>query len=429
MDRLGNGKTIRILLATGDGRSLRARLGEEAGGGVAWTAVGRLEHAVELLRHERWDAVLLVPDLPDGEGPASVGRLRAAATDIAVLVVSAAADEGEALAYLEAGAQDYLDATELAKGTLLRAIRYALARIRAEQGAAGSPVPERSMGLAERAILGGRQPPARGTAAAGRQPSGEPSPPRVLARDERVLYYQPQLSPRDGTMVGVEALIRWRHAEPGMPASERFVPLAEERGLVQPAGEWALRTACTQLKRWRADGFTTGRITVTLSARDLLHRDPSDSLLQFLSASAQDPGAHETGDGAPGEGEPLDLVDLIVLGARVSIDDIGAGYASLGHLKRLPVEILKLDRSFAHHLEREPWDTAIVTSVIELGHKLGLKTVAEGVETGRQFAFLRRQGCDAVQGNLVCPPLPTEAFAAWLRGRKRGENLANAAGA
>jgi EAL domain-containing protein (putative c-di-GMP-specific phosphodiesterase class I) len=233
-------------------------------------------------------------------------------------------------------------------------------------------------------------------------------------------------------VVGVEALIRWHQAEAGMAASERFVPLAEERGLIEPIGAWALRAAGAQLLRWQSDGLATGGIAVTLSARELLRRDPGENPLQLIGVSGRDIGVAELvhdARGAQGETERLDLGRLVALGARVTIDDVIADRASLRQLKRLPVDFLKLDGSFAQRLEREPWDTAIVTSAIELGHDLGFRTVAEGVETGRQFGFLRRQGCDAVQGNLVCPPLPSDAFAAWLRGRNNKASLASAAGA
>ncbi len=431
MGRLGQGETVRILLAIGDGPSLCTRLAKEAGGGFAWAAVGRLEQALELLRHERWDVVLLDPYLPDSEGPTSVVRLRAAAPDIAVLIVSAKADEREALAFLEAGAQDYLDRIDLVSDTLLRAIRYALGRMRAAMRLSGLISRDRPMALVERATFAAR-PSLVDENAAAKRPDMAESLRRALARDELVLYYQPQVSPCDGAVAGVEAMIRWRQAETELPAAERFLPLAEERGLIEPVGGWALRTAGAQLGRWQADGLTTGRIAVTLAARELLGRDPGESLPRLLGVSGRDAAALELVDGARGaqeETEPVDLARLIVLGARVTIDDVVADRAALNRLKRPPVEILKLDRSFAQHLEREPWDTAIVTSVIELGHDLGLKTVAEGIETGRQFGFLRRQGCDAVQGNLVCPPLPADAFAAWLRGRKNNANLASAAGA
>jgi len=431
MGRLGQGDTVRILLAIEDGPSLCTRLAKEAGVGFAWAAVDRLEQALELLRHERWDAVLLDPDLSDSEGPASVSRLRAAAPDIAILIVSAKPDEREALAYLEAGAQDYLDRIEFAGGTLLRAIRFALGRMRAATRLSGLIARDRPMALVERMAFPARPVFVDDHAAAKRADMAE-SLRRALARDELVLYYQPQVSPSDGGVAGVEAMIRWRQAEEEAPSTERFLPLAEERGLIEVVGVWALRTAGAQLARWRADGLTTGRLAVTLSARELLRRDPGSSLLRLLGVTDREAAALELADGARATHaatEPADLARLVALGARIAIDNVAADRAVLDRLRRLPVEILKLDRSFAQLLEREPWDTAIVTSAIELSHDLGLRMVAEGVETGRQFGFLRRQGCDAVQGNLVCPPLPPDAFAAWLRGRKNNTNLASAAGA
>ena len=432
MGRFGQGDTIRTLLATEDGASLCARLAKETGGGYAWAAVGDLEQALELLRHERWDAVLLDPSVAHESGPISVARLRSAAPNVAVLILSTKTDEREAFAYLEAGAQDYLDRRELTAGVLLRAVRYAIGRTRAGMRLAG-PIPhDRPIALLERAALPSRQATADEKVAAGSRTNLELSLRRALGRDELVVYYQPQVSPSAGTVVSVEAMIRWRQAEAGMPATERLLPLAEERGLVEPVGTWALRAAGAQILRWRSDLLATGGIAVTLPARDLLRRDPAESPLQLIGVSGRNIGVAELvhdSRGTQGETERFDLARLVALGARVTIDDVIADRVSLRQLRRFPVEFLKLDGSFAQRLEREPWDTAIVTSAIELGHDLGFRTVAEGVETGRQFGFLRRQGCDAVQGNLVCPPLPSDAFAAWLRGRNHSASLASAAGA
>jgi EAL domain-containing protein (putative c-di-GMP-specific phosphodiesterase class I) len=194
-----------------------------------------------------------------------------------------------------------------------------------------------------------------------------------------------------------------------------------------------LRTACTQLVRWQKQGLSPGRIAVNISRRELVRRDPSDTVFDVLKGTGLDPSSLELEFvdgllGAHAEPDMVNLSSLIAMGVRIAVDDFGTGYSSLGYLKRFPVDTLKIDRSFVQNLEHEPWDASIVTAIIGLARNLELKVIAEGVETANQLAFLRAHGCDAVQGYFVCPPLPAEAFTAWLRGRMSADQPAAAAG-
>lgn len=249
---------------------------------------------------------------------------------------------------------------------------------------------------------------------------------RTLERDELMLHYQPQIDPASGDVVGVEALVRWRHPEMGVVMPERFLFLAEQSGLIGPIGEWVLGTACAQFAEWREMGLAPGRLAVNLSAREIMRHAPSDTIMRVLRDYNLEPEALEieladTTFSAAAELDNADLSALIAVGVRVAIDDFGSGHFPLGSIKRFPVDTLKIDRSFVQNIEKEAWDTAVVTAVIGLGRSLGLRTVAEGVETAMQYDFLRKAGCGAIQGYLVSPPVPAEILTAWLRERMESE--------
>jgi EAL domain-containing protein (putative c-di-GMP-specific phosphodiesterase class I) len=242
----------------------------------------------------------------------------------------------------------------------------------------------------------------------------------ALARDEFVLHYQPQVNLESGQIVGMEALIRWQHPELGMVAPNRFISVAEETGLIVPIGAWVMRTACAQTKAWQDAGLGQLRVAVNLSARQF----GAANLLADIAAVLEHTGL------APDRleielTESLFMSDVTLavellhamkkLGVSLSIDDFGTGYSSLSYLSRFPIDVLKIDRSFVADITRDASDAAIVASIIALAHNLKLDVIAEGVETREQLEYLRRHGCDQMQGYYFSRPLAAANFEQLLR--------------
>jgi len=233
------------------------------------------------------------------------------------------------------------------------------------------------------------------------------------------LHYQPQHLLADGSLCGMEALLRWRHPSRGLVPPLAFITVAEESGLIEALGEWVIDEACRQLAAWRARGHGPQRVAVNVSVQQLR----SDKLLEHVGAALQRHGL---------EGEALELEvtesaamskpeeaierlrALRALGLRLALDDFGTGYSSLTYLKLLPIQTLKLDRSFVHDLESNDNSAAICAATLALAHTLGYAVVGEGVETPAQQEFLRRHGCDMLQGFLLGHPMPAEHWdAVW----------------
>jgi diguanylate cyclase (GGDEF)-like protein len=250
---------------------------------------------------------------------------------------------------------------------------------------------------------------------------------RALERDEFVIHYQPQVEPRTGALLGMEALVRWQHAELGLVPPRRFIPLAEETGLVIQLGEWVLRTACEQNRAWQEAGLPAVRVAINLSARHFAQRDFAGTVRRVLEETRLESRylELELTENVLMEQAP-DSVDALhqlrEMGVRVCIDDFGTGYSSLSYLKRLPISALKIDQSFVADIPRDPEDTAIASLIITMAHNLNLQVVAEGVETAAQFAFLA-ESCDGVQGFLLGRPEPAEQATRLLEEVLRGRNL------
>ncbi len=243
---------------------------------------------------------------------------------------------------------------------------------------------------------------------------------RALERGELTLEFQPQFEFAAGRIVGAEALARWRHPRLGPVPPAEFIPLAERSGLIVPLGAWVLQEACRQTRFWRDAGLPHLPVAVNLSLAQCRSGDLAESTRRVLLASGLEPCALELEVTeslflSPGNGHLNDLRRLHMQGVRVSIDDFGTGYSSLGRLRQLPVDQIKIDQSFVAGLGHSADAEAIVCAVIRLGRSLGLRVVAEGVETGAQCAFLRAEGCDAAQGFHIARPLPPSEFAALLR--------------
>jgi diguanylate cyclase (GGDEF)-like protein len=242
---------------------------------------------------------------------------------------------------------------------------------------------------------------------------------RGLAASEFILHYQPKVDLKTGRITGAEALIRWNHPEKGLLYPGSFVPVAEQAGLIGGLGEFVIAAACEQLAAWRADGLPDLTVAVNVSAHEL-----GEHLVDYVTGAlrlACIPG--QCLELELTESAALDSLELTVqviqalraLGVTCSIDDFGTGYCGLSYLNRLPIDALKIDRSFITELSGGS-DT-IVTAVIALGHSLGLKVIAEGVETADQLAYLASRGCDEMQGYLFSKPVPADEFAALVLAR------------
>lgn len=235
----------------------------------------------------------------------------------------------------------------------------------------------------------------------------------AVAAGQFRLHYQPKFDAKQGQPIGAEALLRWEHPQHGLLAPDRFISLAEKTGLIISIGDWVLDEACRQMRLWLDEGIESWRIAVNLSAIQFCHAGLLDSVARALERHALPANCltleiTETTAMSDVEVSLTVLQQLSDMGVDLSIDDFGTGYSSLMYLKRLPANELKIDRGFVRELEDEGEDAAIVSAIVALGRALGLRIVAEGVETSSQQAFLTRLGCDALQGYLLGRPVPAE---------------------
>jgi len=244
---------------------------------------------------------------------------------------------------------------------------------------------------------------------------------KALQNDELYLLYQPQIDVASARIVGVEALVRWRHPERGIISPTEFIPLAEETGLIVPIGEWVLRTACWQAMAWQALGQRPVRVAVNLSAKQF----KDENLTQIVLSALHDTGlpAHllelELTEGTLMDDARATMVTLEQLrgiGVYLSIDDFGTGYSSMNYLKRFDVRALKIDKSFISGLPQDTENAAITRAIIAMAHGLKMAVVAEGVETGEQLLLLEQYGCDTVQGYHLGRPSPPDAIGVMLAG-------------
>jgi diguanylate cyclase (GGDEF)-like protein len=239
------------------------------------------------------------------------------------------------------------------------------------------------------------------------------------------LYYQPKFDAGHGRPVGAEALLRWEHPTLGLLQPDTFIDLAEKTGLIIPIGEWVLYEACRQMREWYVLGYTDWRIAVNLSALQFCHAGLVQSVAKALAAHHLPANSltleiTETTAMSDADASMTVLQELSEMGVDLSIDDFGTGYSSLMYLKRLPANELKIDRGFVRDLEHDSDDAAIVSAIVALGQALGLRIVAEGVETDVQQNFLTQLGCDSLQGYLLGHPLPADRFMVDIH---RGEQV------
>ncbi|HLX81987.1 MAG TPA: EAL domain-containing protein [Burkholderiales bacterium] len=251
---------------------------------------------------------------------------------------------------------------------------------------------------------------------------------RALERREFILHYQQKVDLKTGAVSGSEALLRWLHPEWGLVRPARFIPLAEETGLIVPIGEWVVEEACRQNAAWQKEGLDPGVVSVNLSARQFRQEGLVRAVSRILTGTGLDPSGLEMELTESmvmhnAEAAIAILQGLKSLGVTLSVDDFGTGYSSLAYLKDLPIDTLKIDRSFVRdiRLGGDPGEGVLAQAIISLGHSLGLKVIAEGVETDAQLRFLARHDCDEVQGFYYGEPVVPEAFAKLLaKNRRRG---------
>jgi diguanylate cyclase (GGDEF)-like protein len=246
---------------------------------------------------------------------------------------------------------------------------------------------------------------------------------KALEREELVLHYQPQVDLATRVILGVEALVRWQHPERGLLSPAKFIPLAEETGLIVALGEWVMRKACAQNRAWQEAGFAPLRMTVNVSARQFRDKDLAQTVTRILAETGLSPqhlGLEITESCAVQDVEYTirTLRSLKDIGVLVLIDDFGTGYSSLNHLKLFPIDVLKIEKSFIKGIPNDRGDAAITTAVIGLAHSLGLKVIAEHVETEEQLAFLLGLQCDELQSYLFSRPLPSEGLTQLLVQRR-----------
>ena len=249
---------------------------------------------------------------------------------------------------------------------------------------------------------------------------------RAVENGELLLQYQPQVSARDGRVIGMEALVRWKHPDMGMVSPGRFIPVAEETDLIVSIGGWVMEEACRETRALRDEGFSVGHVAVNLSPRQFRDERLILKVAEILARTRLDPKHLEL---EITEGLAMKDVDAVVaklkelksLGLQMAIDDFGTGYSSLSYLRRFPIDRLKIDQSFTREVNSSADGAAIARAVIQLGHALDLKVIAEGVETQEQLGFLRDNGCDEIQGYFFSRPLDPKALREFLAARAQAK--------
>ena len=250
----------------------------------------------------------------------------------------------------------------------------------------------------------------------------------AIERGELALHYQPRVDTRHGRLTGVEGLLRWNNARLGAIAPTVFIPIAEEIGLILPIGSWVIEEACAQIARWRDEGRGRFEVSINLSPLQLLNEQLPAEIAASMTRHGVQRGELEIEITESALMENMvkilpRVMEIRKLGIGLAIDDFGTGYSSLNYLSRLPLDRLKIDRSFIHHMEGDPANLAITRAIIGLGHTLGLVVVAEGVETEQQAAMLRNAGCDEFQGFLFARPMPASDIAEWLKQHPLAVNM------
>ena len=248
---------------------------------------------------------------------------------------------------------------------------------------------------------------------------------KAISKKELLLHYQPIVDLQTGGIMGAEALVRWNHPEFGLLSPDYFIPLAHETGIIIDIGKWVLQQACKQAKSWHDAGYNSLLIAVNISAIELDQYQLINHISEVLVETSMPPDLLEleiTESVLMHDPETSikTLQGLKEMGIKIAVDDFGTGYSSLSYLKRLPINILKIDRSFTRDIDTDPDSLAIIIAIIALAKSLDLSVLAEGIETKEQFEFLYNAQCDRAQGFLFSKPVNAMSFMALLEQRKTG---------
>ena len=256
---------------------------------------------------------------------------------------------------------------------------------------------------------------------------------KALKRGEMLLHYQPRVDLQSGRMIAVEALLRWKSPTLGFVSPAKFIPIAEENGLIVPIGEWVLRHGCTQNQIWQTAGLSPLRMAVNLSARQFEQQNLVELVTEVLEETGLEANYLEL---EVTESLVMDDVQQSIMilkqlhdrGIALALDDFGTGYSSLNYLKRFPIDTLKIDQSFVRHIASDPDDAAVIRAIIALGSSLRLNITAEGVETQEQLDYLMVHRCDEVQGYYFSRPVPADSLRTLLENDQNFLKLSTAVG-
>jgi len=256
---------------------------------------------------------------------------------------------------------------------------------------------------------------------------------KAIFRDEFLVFYQPKVCLKTNRIVGVEALVRWMHPSMGLLGPGQFIPLAEEAGLISAIGEIVLDKACRQTRLWQEQGLGPVTTSVNVVAQQLHRGNLLEILDRVLVNTSLEPSLLELEITESSLMEDRDQVQHILeevrmRGIQIALDDFGTGYSSLSYLKRFPIDILKIDQSFIFEIGNNENDEAIVRAIFAMAQSLGLKVVAEGVETQQHMDFLRAESCDLVQGFFISRPVPAEEITLMLDRQRTADGLTRSAG-
>ena len=382
-------------------------------------SVGSGEEALALVAEQPPDLILLDIMMPGMDGYAVANQLKdnPATANIPIIMLSALSEPSARLSGLQTGAEEFIS-KPVERVELWLRVRNLL-RLKSY----GDQLKSHSLMLEQQLRERGSETAKMNVHDLALLDLENALRQAVTAR-EFTLHYQPKLELANGRISGVEALLRWERPGYGAVSPGIFVPILERLGLIVTVGRWVIEQACLQIARWQRSGIGAMEVSVNVSGHQLIEGDLITDIGQLLADAGVEPHwlEVELTESSLMENTPhtiTSLQRLRAMGVKIAIDDFGTGYSSLAYLRRFPLDTLKIDIAFIREVTSNPQDAAIARTIIELAHSLGLRAVAEGVETPAKLAFLKEAGCDQLQGYLFSQPLPVAALERWFW-RRRG---------